>query len=748
MSCQHENLDGGKCTSPGCDYCLHEVKFGGLCAVCGRVIEDETSDQIKMTHKDIGITVSLNEAKRLEQQDEKRLLEQKKLSLIVDLDQTILHATWEPSIADWVKERKVSNSDSVRDIKQFTLDGSPLIYSIKLRPGLSEFLRDMSKKYEMHIYTMGTRSYAEAVVKEIDPTGILFQDRILSRDENGSMTKKRLERLFPSDTSKVVVLDDRGDVWDYSPNLIQIKPYEYFIGIGDINSPFAQPKKDIIPSAEALAEPSKILESIEQTSVTEKNTQVNEISSVDTNNIKNKLEIKDETNNKYSQDDVNQMQVNNKSDEINNKVDENADKVVDNNNRKAEDESGSKDEKNNSKEDESNSKEEESNNKEEESNSKEAESNSKEEESNSKEDESNSKEEKSNSKEEKSNSKKDENISQDSTSSDKIVDSTKDSTSKAKDDHVFKAPAPIPKPETHLPNTHDSDDILRVTRRALLDVHNIFFNDLKRNQRPQVSIILNSLKRKVLKDVNVVFSGIIPLHQTKPEESWIWRMATSFGANCFHELTGKVTHLIAANPGTDKAITARKYGHIKIVSPAWITDSVWNWQRQDETKYLLPILDISPAESDIEDPESTQLEIDFDWEDDEVDEVLGDESEGGINDDDDDDEDFNIGSSEIDPLIKETIRPLSMQQQVNNDSEDDDFNYMLEMDNENNNKSDNSDDEDMFDEESLNADLDEMFANEEDDDDEEEEKSSFEVKKRDRDDSDDSDDEHPFKKQK
>lgn len=81
----------------------------------------------------------------------------------------------------------------------------------------------------------------------------------------------------------------------------------------------------------------------------------------------------------------------------------------------------------------------------------------------------------------------------------------------------------------------------------LLDVHNIFFNDLKRNQKPQVSIILNSLKRRVLKDVNVVFSGIIPLHQTKPEESWIWRMATSFGANCFHELTGKITHLIAAN---------------------------------------------------------------------------------------------------------------------------------------------------------------------------------------------------------
>jgi RNA polymerase II subunit A-like phosphatase len=89
----------------------------------------------------------------------------------------------------------------------------------------------------MHIYTMGTRAYADAVTNVIDPTHCLFQDRILSRDENGSMTKKRLERLFPSDQTKVVVLDDRADVWDWSPNLIQIKPYEYFAGIGDINAP-------------------------------------------------------------------------------------------------------------------------------------------------------------------------------------------------------------------------------------------------------------------------------------------------------------------------------------------------------------------------------------------------------------------------------------------------------------------------------------------------------------------------------
>jgi RNA polymerase II subunit A C-terminal domain phosphatase len=44
----------------------------------------------------------------------------------------------------------------------------------------------MCEKYEMHVYTMGTRAYAEAVCAAIDPGGAVFRGRILSRDESGS----------------------------------------------------------------------------------------------------------------------------------------------------------------------------------------------------------------------------------------------------------------------------------------------------------------------------------------------------------------------------------------------------------------------------------------------------------------------------------------------------------------------------------------------------------------------------------
>jgi len=102
----------------------------------------------------------------------------------------------------------------------------------------------MATKYEMHVYTMGTRAYAERVCAAVDPEGKIFGRRLLSRDESGSecclscsirallnksigLTQKSLQRLFPCDQSMVVIIDDRADVWEWSPNLIKVIPCEF-----------------------------------------------------------------------------------------------------------------------------------------------------------------------------------------------------------------------------------------------------------------------------------------------------------------------------------------------------------------------------------------------------------------------------------------------------------------------------------------------------------------------------------------
>lgn len=213
-----------------------------------------------MVHNNVSLTISQSEATKVEDEVKRRLLAAKKLSLVVDLDQTIIHATVDPTVAEWQKDENHPNNTAVRDVRAFQLvDEGPgarnCWYYIKLRPGLQEFLARVSRIYELHIYTMGTRAYAQNIATIIDPERKIFGDRILSRDESGSLVAKNLQRLFPVDTKMVVIIDDRGDVWNWNENLIKVTPYDFFIGIGDINSSFLpkNPGTKVNSKSEAIA---------------------------------------------------------------------------------------------------------------------------------------------------------------------------------------------------------------------------------------------------------------------------------------------------------------------------------------------------------------------------------------------------------------------------------------------------------------------------------------------------------------
>lgn len=247
--------------------CSHTVQYGGLCALCGKAVEDEKDytgysyedrATIEMSHDSTGLRISLEEATKIEHNATKRLAEARKLILVVDLDQTVIQATVDPTVGKWQLNPKDPNYPYVADVKSFVLEEEPILprgwtgprppptkccYYIKLRPGLETFLEKVLKLYELHVYTMATRNYALAICKLIDPTGEYFGDRILSRDESGLITHKNLKRLFPVDQSMVAIIDDRGDVWQWEANLVKVVPYDFFVGIGDINLSFL-PKKN------------------------------------------------------------------------------------------------------------------------------------------------------------------------------------------------------------------------------------------------------------------------------------------------------------------------------------------------------------------------------------------------------------------------------------------------------------------------------------------------------------------------
>ncbi|ROV87133.1 hypothetical protein VSDG_09990 [Cytospora chrysosperma] len=245
--------------------CKHEVQFQGQCAYCGKLTDevdwstnriDADRAPVRMTHDQANLTVSRERAAKTESLQQERLLQQRKLSLVVDLDQTVIHACIDPTVGDWQRDPTNPNYEAVKDVQSFQLadDGprgmaSGCSYYIKMRPGLRQFLEKISQLYELHVYTMGTRAYAANIAKIVDPDKKLFGDRVISRDENGNMTAKSLQRLFPVSTNMVVIIDDRADVWPNNrPNLIKVVPYDFFKGVGDINSSFLPKREDILPT--------------------------------------------------------------------------------------------------------------------------------------------------------------------------------------------------------------------------------------------------------------------------------------------------------------------------------------------------------------------------------------------------------------------------------------------------------------------------------------------------------------------
>ncbi|KAH8547760.1 TFIIF-interacting CTD phosphatase [Umbelopsis sp. PMI_123] len=481
--------------------CSHAVQYNGLCAICGQDVyvllggshtEEGSRANINMSHNVHGLMVNRTEAERLEQENAARLLETRRLSLIVDLDQTIIHAACDPTVGEWMNDKNNTNHPATKDIKQFVLPGSPLVYYIKLRPKLQEFLKEVTKQYELHIYTMGTRNYAEAVANKIDPDKTIFRERILSRDESGSLTQKNIQRLFPCDTSMVVVMDDRSDVWNWSPNLIKVKPYDFFVGIGDINSVFL-PKREPIPKSEAPNNQAQPTAAVNNGN--ESTDEPEELDQVDAETLAKQQREQDAMVEQQQQARPLLQKQNEMSQSQNQPL------LVDN----------------------------------------------------------------------------DEEL-------DKILEILK---------------------EVHYKFYEEYDKAMKLTPNARV--------------MPDVTTLLPNMKADVLKGTVLLFSSVIPLGQD-PQQSDIWRLAVSFGAQCTPELTGRVTHVVAGKAGTQKVNAARKHANINIVRVEWLLDSTSKWERLDESQYLLPELSNasntgdrgSVDEDEIDDPESTPLELDDD----------------------------------------------------------------------------------------------------------------------------------------
>ena len=542
--------------------CKHEVQFGGMCANCGKdmttkeyntTVANTARATVNTVHGHTELLISQAEATKADEEAKRRLLDSRRLSLVVDLDQTIIHATVDPTVAEWQRDTANPNHEAVKDVRAFQLvDDGPgargTWYYIKLRPGLLEFLETISKYYELHIYTMGTRAYAENIAKIIDPGRKIFGERILSRDESGSMTAKNLKRLFPVDTKMVVIIDDRGDVWHWSPNLVKVSVFDFFVGIGDINSSFLPKRPELeakpikttkVEPPSADPEPVEISASAQEANATIDKANSKPISTAAPPNVNGEVSAVDQIVSMAGKQDVGSIKE--KSEEQDQTIAEQLEarpllqkqKILD----AAEEEAKT------------------------------------------------------------------------SPAAEAAAELL------AQDEEKKDAPTEHHPGNKYRSNLLQDDDTeLEYLGQTLRNINRAYFSEYDKKavgskggriaelrpghskkrsideleNIPDAAIIMNSMKMKVLSGVNIVFSGVVPLGvDIHFHDTAIW--AKSFGATVSENITKRTTHVIASPERRTAKVrqAAKKGGRIAIVSQGWLYACFSQWRKVDETLYRI-----------------------------------------------------------------------------------------------------------------------------------------------------------------
>jgi len=155
--------------------------------------------------------------KKIEECKLRKLVQDQKLVLVLDLDHTLVHCT-------------EKESDKVVDNIFFLPTTQQKKYFLKLRPGLVQFLSSLKDRYELYVYTLASREYATKVLSLIDEKSAFFRkERIITREDIQPGSLKKLTHILPFSSSMVVILDDREDVWvNGTQNLIKAETFCYF----------------------------------------------------------------------------------------------------------------------------------------------------------------------------------------------------------------------------------------------------------------------------------------------------------------------------------------------------------------------------------------------------------------------------------------------------------------------------------------------------------------------------------------
>ncbi|XP_024539796.1 probable C-terminal domain small phosphatase [Selaginella moellendorffii] len=150
----------------------------------------EKKKRVKVTHNSLPLPPALEE----------------KPTLVLDMDETLIHA-----------------HKATASLKLFSGKILPLErYLVAKRPGVDIFLDEMSKIYEIVVFTRAVKPYADRILDRLDPAGNLFAHRLYrdscsTKEVGGRKVVKDLSRLG-RDLRHTVIVDDKPESFFLQPN--------------------------------------------------------------------------------------------------------------------------------------------------------------------------------------------------------------------------------------------------------------------------------------------------------------------------------------------------------------------------------------------------------------------------------------------------------------------------------------------------------------------------------------------------
>ncbi|KAH7352781.1 hypothetical protein KP509_19G063700 [Ceratopteris richardii] len=123
-----------------------------------------------------------------------------KKTLVLDLDGTLINSSMKPSKCSFVVQ----------------INGFADIY-VLTRPGVEEFIQNMSAKYELVIFTAGKKEYADPIINNIDKNRLIRHR--LYRESCSCYEKRAVKDLrnLGRDLKNVILLDNTPHCYSLQP---------------------------------------------------------------------------------------------------------------------------------------------------------------------------------------------------------------------------------------------------------------------------------------------------------------------------------------------------------------------------------------------------------------------------------------------------------------------------------------------------------------------------------------------------